>query len=118
MSIILKGIDLPKEKDEALLLLILGDGTVAEKIDSDRYEEMTDTQAIQILKPHGRRGEDFIFKKLAEWFDPPCSYTFEGKDACDVMTEKDDGKWCNENCNDDYAKCWKRYFSILEAEEE
>lgn len=54
MSIILKGIDMPKEKDEALLLLILGDGTVAEKIDSDRYEEMTDTQAIQILKPHGR----------------------------------------------------------------
>lgn len=60
---------------------------------------------------------EFIFKKLAEWFDPPCSYTFEGKDACDVMTEKDDGKWCNENCNDDYAKCWKRYFSILESEE-
>ena len=54
MSIILKGIDLPKEKDEALLLLILGDGTVAEKIDSDRYEEMTNTQAIQIPKGHGR----------------------------------------------------------------
>ncbi len=54
MSIILKGIDMPKEKDEALLLLILGDGTVAEKIGSDRYEEMTDTQAIQIPKPHGR----------------------------------------------------------------
>ena len=54
MSIILKGIDMPKEKDEALLLLILGDGTVAEKIGSDRYEEMTDTQAIQIPTPHGR----------------------------------------------------------------
>ena len=53
MSLILKGIDMPKEKDEALLLLILGDGTVAEKIDSDRYEEMTNTQAIQIPKGHG-----------------------------------------------------------------
>ncbi len=54
MSLILRGIDMPKEKDEALVLLILGDGTVAEKIGSDRYEEMTDTQAIQIPTPHGR----------------------------------------------------------------
>ena len=54
MSLVLKGIDLPKEKDEALLLLILGDGTVAEKIGSDRYEEMTDTKATQIPTPHGR----------------------------------------------------------------
>ena len=54
MSLILKGVDMPKEKDEALLLLILGDGTVAEKIGSDRYEEMTDTKAIQIPTPHGR----------------------------------------------------------------
>ncbi len=54
MSILIKGIDMPKEKDEALLLLILGDGTVAEKIGSDRYEEMTDTKAIQIPTPHGR----------------------------------------------------------------
>lgn len=54
MSLILKGIDMPKEKDEALLLLILGDGTVAEKIGSDRYEEMANTKAIQIPTPHGR----------------------------------------------------------------
>ena len=54
MSLILKGIDMPKEKDEALLLLILGDGTVAEKISSDRYEEMANTEAIQIPTPHGR----------------------------------------------------------------
>ena len=54
MSILIKGIDMPKEKDEALLLLILGDGTVAEKIGSDRYEEMANTKAIQIPTPHGR----------------------------------------------------------------
>ena len=54
MSLIIKGMDMPKEKDEALLLLILGDGTVAEKIGSDRYEEMANTEAIQIPKDHGR----------------------------------------------------------------
>ena len=54
MSLILKGIDMPIGKDEALLLLILGDGTVAEKISPNRYEEMTDTEAIQIPKGHGR----------------------------------------------------------------
>lgn len=105
MSIILKGVDMPKDIDE--LRLIINGMSIA----------IEPTKAIQIPTPHGRRGEDFIFKKLAEWFDPPCSYTFEGKDACDVMAEKDDGKWCNENCNDDYAKCWKRYFLLLEAEE-
>ncbi|MBQ3947342.1 MAG: hypothetical protein II656_02375, partial [Ruminococcus sp.] len=48
---------MPIGKDEALLLLILGDGTVAEQISSNRYEEMTDTEAIQIPKGHGRIGD-------------------------------------------------------------
>lgn len=54
MSILIKGIDMPKSKDEALMLLILGDGTVAEKIGTNRYEEILDTQAKQIDRPHGR----------------------------------------------------------------
>lgn len=64
MSIILKGIDMPKEKDEALLLLILGDGTVAEKIGSDRYEEMANTEVIQIPTPHGRIIDADLFKEI------------------------------------------------------
>ena len=64
MSIILKGIDMPKSKDEALMLLILGDGTVAEKIGTNRYEEILDTQAIQIDRPHGRLIDGDLFKEL------------------------------------------------------
>ena len=66
MSIILKGIDLPKGKDEALLLLILGDGTVAEQISSNRYEEMTDTEAIQIPKGVRLIDANALFKDLKE----------------------------------------------------
>ena len=66
MSFIIKGVDMPIGKDEALLLLILGDGTVAEQISSNRYEEMTDTEAIQIPKGVRLIDANALFKDLKE----------------------------------------------------
>ena len=66
MSIILKGIDLPKGKDEALSLLIVSDGTVAEEISSDRYGEMTNVEAIQIPKGVRLIDANALFKDLKE----------------------------------------------------
>ena len=66
MSFIIKGVDMPIGKDEALLLLILGDGTVAEQISSNRYEEMTDTKAIQIPKGVRLIDANALFKDLKE----------------------------------------------------
>ena len=66
MSFIIKGVDMPIGKDEALLLLILGDGTVAEQISSNRYEEMTDTEAIQIPKGARLIDANALFKDLKE----------------------------------------------------
>ena len=66
MSFIIKGVDMPIGKDEALLLLILGDGTVAEQISSNRYEEMTDTKAIQIPKGVMLIDANALFKDLKE----------------------------------------------------
>lgn len=93
MSILIKGIDMPKEKDEALLLLILGDGTVAEKMGSDRYEEMTDTKAIQIPKGHGRLIDadalETVFKDMAkcEWNQKafPISWAYAFEDTIDEI---------------------------------
>ena len=93
MSILIKGIDMPKEKDEALLLLILGDGTVAEKIGSDRYEEMIGTKAIQIPTPHGRLvdANDIKAKCINE--------VFESMGTVAITDPYPDDEWADDICD-------------------
>lgn len=58
---------------------------------------------------------DFICRFLGNSFDVPCSYTFDGVDISDVMTEDDDGKWCDELCGKVSASvCWKRFIELWE----
>ena len=63
--------------------------------------------------------EEYICRKLGEYFDPPCSYTW---DAEDVMRRDDDGKWCDTNCgkhdSGNYNDCWMRFFELLKEKED
>ena len=52
---------------------------------------------------------DYVFRKLGEWFDPPCSYTIDGEDVSGTMLRHG---YCGNDCGDDYGKCWKSYFDI------
>ena len=36
--------------------------------------------------------EEFICKKLSDWFECPCNFTFDGKDASDTIDPT--GTWC------------------------
>lgn len=47
--------------------------------------------------------------------DAPCGYILDGKDVADLMSE---GGWCDENCDSDYEKCWRRYLAIVTDTEE
>ena len=54
MSLILKGIDLPKDEEPSLKLLIASDGDVYKRTKDDLIFIGTNAQAIQIPTPHGR----------------------------------------------------------------
>lgn len=41
--------------------------------------------------------------------DAPCGYILDGVNVDEVMSE--DG-WCDENCDSDYEKCWRRYLAL------
>lgn len=66
MSIILKGIDMPKASNDDMIVIIRHDGN-AEVWQSGKKE--TKAQAIQIPTPHGRLIEE-LEKKLYEYIDP------------------------------------------------
>lgn len=60
---------------------------------------------------------DFICKFMADVFDPPCCFGFRKDekyfDVDEFMREEWPG-WCEEHCDDDYVKCWKKFFETLE----
>ena len=59
---------------------------------------------------------DFICRFLGDAFDVPCSYTFDGVDISDLMTDSDDGAWCDSCCGKVSASvCWKRFIELWEA---
>ena len=69
MSILIKGIDMPK--DMPIILLINHNGVVAEETDDFNYKiYKEDVKAIQIPTPHGRLiDEDDLISELTELQD-------------------------------------------------
>lgn len=63
MSIILKGIDLPKE-GEHILALIKNDGKCSYFEETALTRIMKTTEAIQIDRPHGRLIDADLFKEI------------------------------------------------------
>lgn len=88
MSIILKGIDLPKE-GEKITLAIFHDGDIV----SYKYWLPKDAEAIQIPKGHGRLIDadalETVFKDMAkcEWNQKasPISWAYAFEDAIDEI---------------------------------
>lgn len=69
MSLILKGIDLPKE-GEHILALIKNDGKCSYFEETALYRIMKTTEAIQIPKNHGRLIDADEFKSwVDDWYD-------------------------------------------------
>ena len=60
---------------------------------------------------------DFICKMMGKLWDEPCNYGWDEYDFALLMTDKDNGEWCNAHCTDkpnhDPAACWKRLFELL-----
>ena len=92
MSLILKGIDMPKE-GETLVVSIHSDGKTW--VDRGREWELLTTEAIQIDRPHGRLiDEDKIFDLIFDLIN------------CQDFLQRKDGKWV------------QMFQTILEAEDE
>lgn len=53
MSILIKGMDMPKENNKKLLLLISADGTVDITSFLSSYVQKTDATAVEVPTPHG-----------------------------------------------------------------
>ena len=69
MSIILKGIDMPKE-GEHILALIKNDGKCSYFEETTLSRIMKTTEAIQIPTPHGRLIDGDEFKSwVDDWYD-------------------------------------------------
>lgn len=61
--------------------------------------------------------EEFILKKLGEFFEEPCNWTLGGISIDEFMLEHGD-EWCCENCGAVSAEeCWRKFFEILLREE-
>lgn len=59
---------------------------------------------------------DFICEWLGLYFDLPCSYTVEGQDIPEYMTERCPD-WCDKSCGIVPAsECWKKYFKMLKED--
>lgn len=71
MSIILKGIDLPREGKK--IIHIYADGTIIEHLGDGAFSSLIQSQAIQIPKNHGRLidGDAFI-RHLQDIFCDKC----------------------------------------------
>lgn len=55
---------------------------------------------------------DTICSFLAEWFEAPCNFSSIEEDWVEIVDPS--GVWCDKNCDDNYAKCWKRLFEQME----
>lgn len=73
MSLILKGIDLPKDRD-CVNLSIYQNGDVYEQMDNGFYI-IINAEAIQIPKGHGRLIDADELKESIEEVDRPSGYT-------------------------------------------
>lgn len=62
---------------------------------------------------------DKICGWVGEIFDAPCNYILNDVELFEFINEtghedSEEG-WCAEHCEeDDYAKCWKRFFELLD----
>ena len=50
-------------------------------------------------------------------FDAPCNYTVNGVEFNEMMSEGDDGEWCEDHCSSycdvmDFSECWFRAFEL------
>ena len=93
MSIILKGIDLPKDKD-CINLSIYSNGDVYEQMDNGFYI-IINAEAIQIPKDHGKIADITKYKKENAMQDDTCEgcpneakciyYTYTKEDICEWL---------------------------------
>lgn len=73
--------------------------------------------AIKDEKPKIEPSADFIYDKLAEWFDAPCNWSFDGMGDMDDFMYEHCGDWCERSCSkDDWAACWRKLFEAMSNE--
>lgn len=53
--------------------------------------------------------EDFIYNWLAQAFNAPCGYSFNGYDIAQFMGEEC-GSWCDDCENHSEVDCWRKFF--------
>lgn len=60
---------------------------------------------------------DFIYDKLAEWFEIPCNWEFDGLGDMGLFMRDHCGEWCGDNCGkNDFAACWRKLFEVMANE--
>lgn len=68
-------------------------------------------------KPIIEPSADFICDKLAEWFDSPRNWSFDGMGDMDDFMNEHCGDWCGHNCGkNDFAACWRKLFEVMANE--
>ena len=75
----------------------------------------TGERSVGWRRPKDGLTVDYIINFLGAYFGPPCEYTLDGVDACDVIN----GPWCDANCNHATGdKCWRRFLTLWKERED
>ena len=101
--------------EEARLYL---EHTSKDDFNLEEHQKENRYQAIQVVLKEIERLNNIINTILDfDFFKEECPLNFGYTEKCDEEKAQDvfyEDDYCEENCNDDYKKCWLKYFKKLQ----